>query len=64
MSVTEKLNSTIVHCHVGSLETKMPSDAVYADVHCHVGSLEIMVSVHISRLLVHCHVGSLERTRN
>ena len=50
----------LVHCHVGSLETKAIITFTDQIVHCHVGSLEMKMEKIRVFQRVHCHVGSLE----
>ena len=51
---------TLVHCHIGSLETA-PFEPKHGEiVHCHIGSLEMYAFNWNIALTVHCHIGSLE----
>ncbi len=59
--LTFQLDPYHVHCHVGSLESKIDDIIYQALVHCHVGSLEIKHAHLQLPRSVHCHVGSLER---
>ncbi len=50
----------VVHCRIGSLESKTPSLLIILWVHCRIGSLEILMKAYALGKFVHCRIGSLE----
>ncbi len=51
----------IVHCRIGSLESKQYENKYLRNVHCRIGSLERKQRGVILTARVHCRIGSLEK---